>query len=224
MSNGNVISEHGVPRSIAVVGILNQRLIECQVLRFGNLLCTPYEAQMSIQVGSLFELSTAVPSGSRDKANVVVVVEEHAVKDFVNAVTGESFQVTTGRSGHPLKKLAELEDASFRRFDRFPKHFRRGKIVLQKGHHAIIANDNVAVGSGFLHVVVSRLHATLKSWHQDFFQRFLVDRNLNRRIHPVRMLGFLLWYHRTVFCVRTESLSRDKAFENTGNGEIGVPK
>ena len=96
VTNAHIVSKHDVAGSVITVGDLQQALIKALSSRFGKIFRTKVQTQMSVQVGGFLELSTTVNSGTGNPSDLEVVVEEHAVKDFIDILASQPLQVATG--------------------------------------------------------------------------------------------------------------------------------
>ena len=147
------------------------------------------------------------------------------MKDFVDILTAESFQMLPTRPRYHLDEFAELNDASLGFANRLPQHFGGGKVVLEKTHHTVVADDNVAAGRlGLFLVVVAGGLTGLEGGHENVEERFLVDGDLDGDIEPGIEVLFVFGDDTAVFGVGFEGLGGNEAFEDGTDDEIGIPK
>ena len=109
VTNANIVSKHDVASSVIAVRDLQQALIKALSSRFGKIFRTKVQTQMSVQVGGFLELSTTVNSGTGNPSDLEVVVEEHAVKDFIDILASQPLQVTTGNTRNALQDLTQSD-------------------------------------------------------------------------------------------------------------------
>lgn len=113
VTDAHIVSKHNVASTVIAVGDLQEALLIALSSRAGKVFSAKVETQMSVQVGRFLELSTTVNSGSGNPTDLEVVVEEHAMEDFIDVFASQSLQVTTGHTGNALEDLTEANYFAF---------------------------------------------------------------------------------------------------------------
>jgi len=224
LPNIDIVAKHDVATAIVVMSALNKAFRHGLIRFLTLLLSAKHKTEMRVDIRGLLELSTAVNSRTSDPTNLVTVVKQHAVEHLDNTLTVKSFEMETRHTRNSLEKEINVGNASLCLFHIVPKHLSCSKVVLQVRHDTIVTNNNVALGSGLLLVVITGNHAALERGPKNLLKTLLIDRNLNGDINPFVIRMFLFRNAGKVLLVGFEGLGRNEALKDTGCCEVSIPE